>query len=27
VPNASFDTVNTRNDTAKNKDGESDRQV
>ena len=27
VPNASFDTVNTRNDTAKNKDDESDRQV
>ena len=27
VPNTSFDTVNTRNDTAKNKDDESDRQV
>jgi hypothetical protein len=27
VPNASFDTVNTRNDTAKNKDAEQGRQV
>jgi glycerophosphoryl diester phosphodiesterase len=27
TPNTSFDTVNSRNDTAKNKDGESDRQV
>ncbi|MCX7075460.1 MAG: hypothetical protein NTZ45_01610, partial [Methylococcales bacterium] len=27
VPNASFDTVNTRNDTAKNKDDEQGRQV
>ena len=27
VPNPSFDTVNTKNDDAKNKDGESDRQV
>jgi hypothetical protein len=27
VPNPSFDTVNARNDDAKNKDGESDRQV
>ena len=27
VPNPSFDTVNTKNDDAKNKDGESDRQA
>jgi hypothetical protein len=27
MPNTPFDTVNTRNDTAKNKDSESDRQV
>jgi hypothetical protein len=27
VPNMSFDTVNAKNDYAKNKDGESDRQA